>query len=100
MEPLSVIAAGMVTGVGFDAPSTCAAIRAGVASFVETPLVIDGEPVLGSAVPFDAEAEGIARLVRIVAPAVRACLDHADAIDAQEIPLLLGVSEPGQPGRP
>src|SRR5262249_8643740 len=29
-------ASGMVTGVGFDAPSSCAAIRVGITGFVET----------------------------------------------------------------
>jgi 3-oxoacyl-[acyl-carrier-protein] synthase I len=100
MQALSVLAVGMVTGVGFDAPSTCAAIRAGLAGFVETEIVLDGEPVLGCAVPLDAPSEGAARLVQLVAPAIRACLEHVGAIDTPEIPLLLGVAEAGHPGRP
>src|ERR1700729_3677603 len=84
METLSVLAAGMVTGLGFADP----------------PFVLGEQPVLGCAVPLDAPAEGLARLVQLVAPAIRACLEHAGAVDVAEIPLLLGVAEVDQAGRP
>ncbi|RSK41019.1 hypothetical protein EJA01_00195, partial [Rhodovulum iodosum] len=49
---LHILAAGMVTAVGLDAPSSCAAMRAGLDGFCETEFVgPDGAWLVGAPVP-------------------------------------------------
>jgi 3-oxoacyl-[acyl-carrier-protein] synthase-1 len=47
---LVVTGIGMVSPVGYNAPQTCAALRAGVARFTELPGIIDGngDPVIAA----------------------------------------------------
>jgi len=42
MTPIAILGSGMVTGVGLDAPSTCAAMRAAISNFAETRFVVPG----------------------------------------------------------
>jgi 3-oxoacyl-[acyl-carrier-protein] synthase-1 len=102
MEPLSILASGMVTGVGLNASATCAAIRCGLNRFVETRFMDKGgEWILGSPVPLDEPWRGRAKLVRLVVPVIQECLAFARDRDAslESIPLLLSVAEEHRPGR-
>src|SRR5215472_13462004 len=100
MRPLSIITAGMVTGVGLNAASTCAAIRCAINHFVETRFIDKGgEWIIGSPVPLSAPWRGRAELVQLIAPAIRECLSLAGDVKPEEIPLLLCVAEKERPGR-
>lgn len=100
MNPVSILAAGMVTGVGLDAASSCAAIRCGIDNFSETRFMDKGgEWIIGSQVPLEQPWRGLPRLVHMVVPAIGECLAHVGNVRTDMIPLLLCVAETGRPGR-
>lgn len=100
MNPIAIIAAGMVTGVGLDAPSSCAAIRCAIDNFSETRFMDKGgEWIIGSQVPLEEPWRGAPKLVHMVVPAIRECLAHVAAVSPETIPLLLCVAEKERPGR-
>lgn len=99
MTPITVCASGMVTGVGLSAPSTCAALRVGIAGFAETQFMFDGDWIQGSAIPWATPSRGRAKLVRMVAAAIQECLVDYGSGNADAVLLLLCVAEPGRPGR-
>jgi 3-oxoacyl-[acyl-carrier-protein] synthase I len=98
--PIAIMAAGMVTGVGPDAPSSCAAIRGAIDNFAETRFVDKGgEWIIGSEAPLDQPWRGLPKLVHMAAPAIRECLAQAGDIRPEMIPLLLCVAEKERGGR-
>jgi 3-oxoacyl-[acyl-carrier-protein] synthase I len=100
MQPIVLLASGMVTSVGFNAPSTCAAIRCAINNFTETRFMDNGgEWIIGSQVPLEEPWRGLEKLVRMIAPAIRECLARAENMAAESIPLLLCVAEEERPGR-
>jgi 3-oxoacyl-[acyl-carrier-protein] synthase I len=100
MKPVSIIAAGMVTGVGPNAPSSCAAIRCAIDNFSETRFMDKGgEWIIGSQVPLEQPWRGLSKLVHMVVPAIRECLEHVQDVAAERIPLLLCVAETERAGR-
>lgn len=100
MRPVSILASGMVTSVGLDAASSCAAIRCAIDNFSETKFVNrDGDWIIGAQAPLEKSWLGLARLVHLVAPAIAECLAAAEHA-AEEIPLLLCVAERSRAGRP
>jgi 3-oxoacyl-[acyl-carrier-protein] synthase I len=100
MKPVSILAAGMVTGVGLDAPSSCAAIRCAIDNFSETRFMDKGgEWIIGSQVPLDQPWRGLRKLVHMVVPAIRECLSQVKDATPELIPLLLCVAEKERPGR-
>lgn len=100
MQSLAVIAAGMMTSVGLNAPAACAAIRAGLTNFADTRFMDSGgEWIVGGAVPLDPPWRGRAKLVHLAAPAIRECLDAIGTVATDKIPLLVCVSEKNRPGR-
>jgi 3-oxoacyl-[acyl-carrier-protein] synthase-1 len=100
MHAISVLASGMVTAVGLNAPSSCAAIRCAIANFSETRFMDSGgEWIIGSQVELDLPWRGLPKLVRMAAPAIRECLAHVGDVKPEMIPLLLCVAEKERPGR-
>jgi 3-oxoacyl-[acyl-carrier-protein] synthase-1 len=100
MKPIAILSAGMVTGVGLDAASTCAAIRCAIDNFAETRFMDKGgEWIIGSQVPLEQPWRGLAKLVHMVVPAIRECLAHTGDTTPNQIPLLLCVAEEDRPGR-
>lgn len=99
MDPVAILHAGMVTGAGFNAPSTCAAIRCGITGFVETRFMFAGEWLIGCPVPFEEGWRGREKLLRMAVPAITECVARIDRTSPSEIPLLLCVSEENRPGR-
>jgi 3-oxoacyl-[acyl-carrier-protein] synthase-1 len=99
---LTVVASGMVTGVGYNAPATLAAMRAGVSGIrAETwPDFESGKMVRCARVSFPQRHAGTALLADLVTPAIEECLFASGQSDTQRIPLLLGVARPEQPARP
>lgn len=101
MRPLlDIVSVGMVTAVGLDAPSSCAAMRARLDGFQETAFVdLDGELLLGAPVDMPRKWIGEKRLVRMIAAAINeACEGLADIL--QHAPILLCLPESERPGSP
>ncbi len=99
MQPIAILNAGMVTGVGFSAPASCAAIRVGITGFVETRFMFGGEWLIGCPVPFEEGWRGREKLLRLVVPAIEECLTGIDPALTPDISLLLCVAEEDRPGR-
>lgn len=100
MKPVAVLATGMITGVGLDAPSSCAAIRCAIDNFQETRFVDrQGEWIVGSEVPLDPPLRGRPKLVRMASSAIAECLPALGETPPEDIPLLLCVAEQARPGR-
>lgn len=89
----------MVTAVGLDAPSSCAAIRCGISGSEETRFMFDGEWLLGCEVPLEEPWRGREKLLRMAALAMGECLEALDEIGSHEVPLLLSIAEEDRPGR-
>jgi 3-oxoacyl-[acyl-carrier-protein] synthase I len=98
---LSVLATGMVTGVGASVPATCAAMRCGINNFNETRFIGSaGNWIVGSEVALDEPWRGLTKLAKIAASAIRECLaaladPPADAV----VPLVLCLAEENRAGR-
>lgn len=100
MKPIAILASGMVTGVGLDSASSCAAIRCAIDNFSETRFMDkDGEWIIGSQVTLEQPWRGLPKLVHMVMPAIKECLAHARNATPEQIPLLLCVAEKERPGR-
>lgn len=100
MQPVAIFASGMVTAVGLDAPSSCAAIRCAIDNFSETRFMDKGgEWIIGSQVPLEQPWRGLPKLVHMVVPAIKECLAHVRDATPEQIPLLLCVAEKERPGR-
>jgi 3-oxoacyl-[acyl-carrier-protein] synthase I len=100
MQPIAIIASGMVTGVGLSSPASCAAIRCAIDNFSETRFMDrEGEWISGSQVPLELPWRGLSKLVHMIVPAVRECLAHTGNANPETIPLFLAVAEKERPGR-
>lgn len=99
MGAFAIRSAGMVTGVGLDAPSSCAAIRVGITGFVDTRFRFAGEWLQGCPVPLEQPWRGVEKLRRMVVAAIAECLAAAGAGSPADHPLLVCVAEAARPGR-
>lgn len=102
MNKLAVTASGMVTALGFNAPSTLAALRAGISAVGQMPWVDreSGMLLSGAKVALPHWWVGVGKLADLVAPAIHECLVAARPEPAEAIPWLIGVSSAGRPARP
>jgi 3-oxoacyl-[acyl-carrier-protein] synthase-1 len=97
---LHVVSTGMVTAVGLDAPSSCAAMRARLDGFQETRFLgIDSNWLVGAPVPLPRNWIGQKRMVRLAAGAVMDALAAAPGAEA-DLALILCLAEDTRPGRP
>ncbi len=100
LQPIALLASGMVTGVGLTAPSSCAAVRCGISNFAETRFMDQGgEWIIGCQVPLAEPWRGRTKLVKMVVPAIKECLTTLEGTLTTEVPLFLCVAEPDRPGR-
>lgn len=101
MISVSILAAGMVTAVGFNYASSCAAIRAGIKGIRVLNLwdAENGEFLSGAKVDLPQWWEGIGKLADLVAPAIWECMEAAKPESAASIPILLGVAPLDRPHR-
>lgn len=98
-QPLAVTATGMVTGVGLDVPSTCAAIRAAIDNFKETRFMDSGgEWIQGCEVPLEQPWRGTRKLAKLLAMALKECAEDG-GVDLATIPIILCLAEKERPGR-
>lgn len=99
-QPVAITAVGMVTGVGLNAPASCAAIRCAIDNFQETRFMDDGgEWIMGCSVPLEQPWRGKTKLMKMAASAIRECLSDHGAIEPERTPLLLCLPEKERPGR-
>lgn len=100
MMPIAVLASGMVTGVGFTTPSSCAAIRVGIDAFEQTKFKFDGDWILGSEVKFEEGFRGREKLLTMAAMAIDECTASIPEQHAScKIPVFIGLPESDRPGR-
>lgn len=101
MAHLAVQASGMVTAVGFNAPSTCAAIRAGI-SGVRVDNLWDptaGEYLRAARPRTPQWWEGPDMLAELAAPVVRECLVALPDASARAAPVVVLLSPGDRPER-
>lgn len=100
MTGLSVLAGGMVSGLGYNAEASLAALRAGISAVEETPWVDpeSAKRLAGAKVNLPHWWEGTGKLVELVAPAIAECLAAAREPDGC-IPLLVALPAPGRAAR-
>lgn len=99
-----IVGVGAVTAVGLTAPSTAAAVRAGIPGFAEHPFMIDrqGEPMIVAAVPNSVDdSSGGDRFSRLAAHALHEALLPVEPCrrDVGNIEMFVGLP-PQRPGRP
>jgi len=101
MAGLAIKASGMVTAVGFNTRSSCAAMRAGISGVAANNFwdPESGEFIKRAKVPLPQWWEGVGKLVDLVAPAIQECLNAASPIPPNEIPIFLGVAPSHRPFR-
>jgi 3-oxoacyl-[acyl-carrier-protein] synthase-1 len=97
---LDIVSIGMVTAVGLDAPSACAAMRARLDGFQETRFLgPGGDWLVGAPVPLPRNFIGEKRLAHMAAAAILEAIDdHPEACGTAA--LILCLAEEGRPGRP
>lgn len=98
MKQLVILASGMVTPVGFNWASSCAAMRAAIDGGVETRFMFDGQWITGCPVPFEENYRGREKHFQMLRGAIKECLDAAGDTPAHEILLLLCLAESERPG--
>ena len=96
---IDIASAGMVTAVGLDAASSCAAMRARLEGFVETSFVSSpGEWLVGAPAPLPRAFIGEKRLAHMAAASIlEATEDYPDA--RKSAVLILCLAEGDRPGR-
>ena len=100
MTHLHIHAAGMVTAVGLDAASACAAMRGRLDGFDETRfLASDGSWLIGAPVPLPRNWIGTKRLAHLAAGAIVEVLHKAPQAET-DAALILCLAEETRPGRP
>ncbi len=101
MTGLAVLASGLVTALGFNAPATLAGLRAGVSALRRTSWtdIESGEPLNGAKVPLPQWWEGLGKLADLAAPAIGECLAAAAPSPAASIPLLIAAASRERPAR-
>ena len=99
MSTLAVLGSGMVTGVGFNAAASYAAIHCGISGAEETKFMFDGEWLMGCQVPFEENWRGREKLLQMVVPSIQECARDIPADALRITPILLCVSEQERPGR-
>lgn len=97
---LAIAGTGLVTSVGLDAASACAAFRAKLTNPVETRFVTGtGEWIMAHEVPLDQPWRGLDKLARLGAMAIAECLLPVTKDRWPTVPVLLCVAEHDRPGR-
>ncbi|WP_437882280.1 hypothetical protein [Pseudomonas sp. LRF_L74] len=98
--PLSILGTGMVTAVGHDAPSSCAAIRCAIDNFQETRFIDrGGEWQLGASVTLEKPWGGRSKLLKMLVSVLGEALRAAPEVDPSSTPLMLALAESDRPGR-
>ena len=93
-QTLAILGSGMVSGVGLNAPASCAAIRCGIDNFQETRFMDSaGEWIMGSSVPLERQWRGAKKLSKMLVLAIRECLLSDSSLIFEKTPLLICLAE-------
>ncbi|RVB77982.1 MULTISPECIES: beta-ketoacyl synthase N-terminal-like domain-containing protein [unclassified Mesorhizobium] len=96
---LDIVSAGMVTAVGLDTPSSCAAMRARLDGFQETRFLgAAGEWLIGAPVPLPRNWMGAKRLAHMAAAAIVEAFEGMPEARGRTA-LVLCLAEEDRPGR-
>ncbi|MBV9122840.1 MAG: hypothetical protein JO112_05755, partial [Planctomycetes bacterium] len=101
---VAVVGLGARTAIGMTAPSSAAAVRAGIPGFGEHPFMIDtaGNKMIVARAPYLEDQAGAERLLALAEPAAREALAPLTNLREKNppIPVLIGLppARPGQPG--
>ncbi|GGO66690.1 hypothetical protein [Bowmanella pacifica] len=99
-RPLAVVATGMVTGVGLDTLSSCAAIRAAIDNFQETRFLDKGgEWLLGCEVPLASPIRGTDKLAHMLAMVILECSESQE-LSIEDTPVIICLADIDRPGTP
>jgi 3-oxoacyl-[acyl-carrier-protein] synthase-1 len=99
-QPLAIVGSGMVTGVGGNAPASCAAIRCGITNFRETRFKDStGEWIVASEVWFEQPWRGPEKLGRMLVSVIEESFGTDPGLVPAETPLIVCFSERERPGR-
>ncbi|MBZ9887519.1 MULTISPECIES: 3-oxoacyl-ACP synthase [unclassified Mesorhizobium] len=97
---IDIISVGMVTAVGLDAPSACAAMRARLDGFQETGFIgRGGAPQIGAPVLLPRNWIGEKRMAHLAAGAICEAFESRPEARGQTA-LILCLAEDNRPGRP
>lgn len=97
---VAIRGAGLVTSVGLDTASACAALRCRLNNFIELGFIDhEHKPVIGAPVPWAGMGTGLDKLAQMAASAIRQALAADPHIALASTPLLLCLAEPGRAGR-
>ncbi|RUW73745.1 3-oxoacyl-ACP synthase, partial [Mesorhizobium sp. M1E.F.Ca.ET.063.01.1.1] len=97
---IDIAAIGMVTAVGLDAPSACAAMRARLDGFQETRFLgPGGQWLIGAPVPLPRDWIGEKRMAHLAGAAICEAFESAPEARGQTA-LILCLAEENRPGRP
>jgi 3-oxoacyl-[acyl-carrier-protein] synthase-1 len=101
VAPVAITATGLVTPLGFNAPSSLAALRAGVSAIGRVNLwdYESGERIGGGRVPLPQWEEGLPKLADLAAAAIAEVARAARPLSLEQIPVLIGVAGRDRPGR-
>ena len=98
---IAITGSGLVTPVGNDSASSCAAIRCSIDNVQDSVFTDEaGEPIGACMTALDASCQGEARLVRLLVSALQQCLNADKSIDIEHTPLILCLPTRDRPGRP
>jgi 3-oxoacyl-[acyl-carrier-protein] synthase I len=99
-QRIDILSVGMVTAVGLDAPSACAAMRAKLDGFQETRFPgPGGDPLVGAPVPLPRKWIGEKRLAHMAAAAILEAFEPVPEARGNAA-LILCLAEENRPGRP
>lgn len=95
-----VAATAMVCPVGLNAAAACAAKRAAISALDNLPYIDNaGEPIVGGAVPdLDWNLKRAPRLLKLLTLALADLMAARPGERWDQVPLLVGLAEPGRPG--
>lgn len=97
---LGIYDVGLITSVGLNAASSCAAIRAKVSNPTETRFIdSNGDWIAAHYVPLLPVRHGVVKLASMASMAISECLSEVNRKDWPIIPIVLCVAEPSRPGR-
>jgi len=99
-QALAILGSGMVSGVGLNAPASCAAIRCGIANVQETRFMTSScEWIMGSSVLMEKPWRGTRKLSKMLTAVFQECLTSDSRLRLEEIPVLICLVEKDRPGR-
>lgn len=97
---LEIVSIGMVTSVGLDAPSACAAMRAGIDGFQETNFLAGpDEALIGAPIPLPRGWIGEKRFAHLAAGAICEAIQEVPEARRKAV-VILCLPEESRPGRP